>query len=236
MPSKGTATSSAAQVRGGLARRSVHVTLATAVLALVACGRDASAPAPVPPRPLAPAIGESPVDRPFVVFRDRELLIDRLEVAVPAPVSVGSRPSADTMASDSPEVVSVDPSGALVAHRPGSTVIRSLHGEGSALAVRVEPPRPGSPSRLGNDARPSSTFRIQPTKARLARGAVKLFEARSPTGPLVAEWRSKGPKVVGPLAGGLFEGRSPGKTSVCARVESRDQFFRFSLHLKYARL
>jgi len=210
------------RARGGTPRRPVRAGLTLAALAVLACGREASAPDPSPPRPLAPAVGESPVDRPFVVFRERELRIERLEAPVPAPVSVGSRPSPETMVSDSPEVVSIDASGALVAHRPGSAVLRSVHGEGSSLAVRVEPTREGTAKLPGNDGKRPAAIRIQPAKARLSRGTVKLFEARSATGPLAAEWRSRRPEVVGPLAGGLFEGLSPGRTTVCARVESRE--------------
>lgn len=207
---------------GAFPSRCVGHVLILAAVTMFACGREASAPDPIPPGPLAPAVGESPVDRPFVVFRERELLIDRLEAPVPTPISVGSRPSTETMTSDSPEVVSIDASGALVAHRPGSTVIRSIHGEGSSLAVRVEPTREGTAKFPRNDGKRPGALRIQPAKARLSRGTVKLFEARSATGPLAAEWRSRRPEVVGPLAGGLFEGLSPGRASVCARVESRE--------------
>lgn len=81
------------------------------------------------------------LDRDFVVFRESELRIEQLEAPVPAPITVGSRPSPVTMASSAPEVVSVQPDGALVAHRAGSAVIQAA-GTGSRLTVVVLAPQP----------------------------------------------------------------------------------------------
>jgi hypothetical protein len=63
----------------------------------------------------------------FVVFTSSSLTIDRLEVPVPVPATVGSTPSPLTLSSDAPEVVSVDASGALVGHNPSGRLSLSEH-------------------------------------------------------------------------------------------------------------
>lgn len=76
------------------------------------------------------------LDRAFVVFSSPRLVIDRLGIPVAAPVTVGSRPSPGTLASDTPEIVSIDASGALVAHRNGIATVRAT-GSDSVLQVEV---------------------------------------------------------------------------------------------------
>lgn len=123
-----------------------------AAAVLHACGNPSpkvepgSAP-PVPPQ-LAPASEQQTrldarleqarreLDRDFVVFAAPGLVIDRLGSPVAAPVTVGSRPGPRTMTSDDPDVVSVGADGTLVAHRQGTTRVRS-EGSGSSLTVVV---------------------------------------------------------------------------------------------------
>src|SRR5689334_10206052 len=76
----------------------------------------------------------------FAVFREPMLTITALEEPVAAPVTVGSTASPETIKSDAPDIVSIDPSGALVAHRDGRA---TLHGTGSHAPLLVEVEAPG---------------------------------------------------------------------------------------------
>ncbi len=102
-----------------------------AAVAFGACGpRTSSAES------AAVSAARRPPGRPFVVLSQRSLAIDRLEAPVATPVPVGSQPSAETMWSDAPDIVSPDRSEALLAppRRDGTD---TLAGTGAVLRVRV---------------------------------------------------------------------------------------------------
>ena len=112
---------------------------------MTACGNPS--PTTMETGRVGPAAGEAPVDRPGVAFRQASLAIDRVGIPVAPPVTPGSSPSPATLASDAPDVVSIQPDGTLVANRNGRATIRALAGGGSltvdVLAVsglRAEPP------------------------------------------------------------------------------------------------
>ena len=155
----------------------------------------------------APAIGDSPVDRPHVVFRRRSLVISRLGVPVAPPVSVPSRPSPETMRSDDPDTVRVEASGALVGLRPGRATIRTLHGEGSSLEVEVRAPR-------GIRVEPQQ-LRVEPERS----AVLEVFDAdtgeRLP--PEAAEWASDAPWRVTGAGGRVQAGNELGPASVSVR-------------------
>ena len=108
--------------------------IALAVAASLSCGERAGSPAPgegapgVPP-PIAPA--------PFVVFTTPKMVIDQLGRPVPAPVTVGSQPSPETLSSDAPDIVEVTAAGALVARRNGRATVRARGGGESQLEVEA---------------------------------------------------------------------------------------------------
>ena len=127
------------------------------VAALVAC--DASRERPTAFDQNAPAAGTSEVDRPHVVYTRKSLLLERVGVPTPTPVSTPSQPSQTTMQSDDPSTVAVDGAGMLVGMRPGSTVVRAVGGGSELLvtvlgaqALRVEPEQlelePGAEARV----------------------------------------------------------------------------------------
>jgi hypothetical protein len=104
--------------------------IASAALLLLAACREAPAPGEA-------SRGADPAaNREFAVFAQRQLVIEAPGAPVPAPVTVGSRASRETLAADDPEIVAIGPDGSLLGLRPGATVVRGV-GTGSALAVRV---------------------------------------------------------------------------------------------------
>lgn len=119
----------------------VHATrLFVSGLLLIGCGEQGELghPTTPPDRSSSPPAGTSPVDRPYVVFSERTLVITRLGVPVRPPVSVGSRPSPATLSSEDSSVVEIAQTGELVARGNGRTKIVTLNGEGSVLAVEVK--------------------------------------------------------------------------------------------------
>ncbi len=284
-------SATAAPVRGSSRadqpRLTAWRTLAAAgAIALWGCGgEDSAARQKATSRPSA-------AQPPFVVFRQPELVIDQIEVPVPAPVTVGSRPSPATMSSDAPDVVSVGQDGRLVAHRSGRATIRALGAGSSTLAVQVlaasagvvEPPAltipPGAEGSLkflvaggGEEAPPAAVkwftsdpevaliergrvragrkpgvtrvtaiyggaragatvtvaaapapeFAVRPDRARLRRGEIVAFEAISRVGPVQARWSVRDPGVVAQVGDNAFQGRSPGRTAVCAEAPPRSR-------------
>ncbi len=155
----------------------------------------------------APAAGESPVDRPHVVFSQRSLVIARLGAPVAPPVSVPSRPSPETMSSDDPATVRIDASGTLVGLRPGRTTIRTLHGEGSSLEVEVRVPRAirVEPQRLDLEPERAGTFAI------FDAGSGERLPAEA------AEWASDAPRRAAVMGGRVQAGSETGPASVSVR-------------------
>jgi hypothetical protein len=177
-----------------------------AVLALglaLSCGREPpgverQASQPPPPAPS--------LDKPFVVFSRPSIVIDRLEVPVPSPVTVGSQPSPETLTSDAPGIVSVDPSGSLVAHRNGEATVRASRGAGAALAVEV---------------RAVSVLAIQPAEMLLRPAEekrLKLFSGGGgeevPSGAAV--WSTDDPRVAVVIGGIVTAGDRPGTATITA--------------------
>jgi len=157
--------------------------------------------------PNAPAAGEAPVDRPHVVFNSRSLVIARLGVPVAPPVSVPSRPSPETIQSEDPTVVRVDPSGTVIGLRAGRTRVRTLHGEGSSLEVEVRAPR---------------AIRLEPARLELEPERAAVFtlldaESGERLPPEGAEWSSDAPRRASVLEGRVQAGSEPGPASVLVR-------------------
>lgn len=115
------------------------------------------APAPSKPQVLLEerlAHAKQELGREFVVFAEQRIVIDRLDSPRAPPVTVGSRPGPETMSSDDPSIVTVEPNGALVAHRDGSAQVRAP-GSGSALMVIVRTRGDIAASRRAASTRPT---------------------------------------------------------------------------------
>ena len=160
--------------------------------------------------PEGPAAGQSaepasaPSDRPFVVFSQRRLVIDRLGVPFAPPVTVGSTASPETLRSDAPEIVEVDPSGALVGRRNGRALVRSSSEAGQVLEVEV---------------RAASALAVSPPAARIPPGGtLQLKLLAGPDGEEfageAADWGSSRPEVAIVIAGRVEAGRKPGTATV----------------------
>jgi len=125
-------------------RYRIAILIAHVAAGLPACG--GSGPSSLEARKAGPVAGEAAVDMPIVEFCQASLTIDRLELPFAPPITPGSTPSPTTMASDAPDVVSIQADGGLVAHRNGHATIRALEGKGSleveviaAAGLRAEP-------------------------------------------------------------------------------------------------
>jgi hypothetical protein len=186
---------------------------------LAGCQEEAP---PAAPPPVAQVPDLRPQhSTPFVVFLDRELELPVLGEPVDPPVTVGSRPSPDTMWSDSPGVLSVAPDGRLLAHREGSARIVARNG-GPPLDVRVR----SSPSPLrAEPERPERNVEgalvVQPAHAAIRLGEIQGFQALTTAGPVPADWSSSNEQKVAHLQDHLFQGLEPGQAQVCARANGR---------------
>jgi len=176
---------------------------------VVGCGGGSEKRAGQPALPPPP---DPKLDKPFVAFRQPSLVIDRLETPMPAPVTVGSQPSPVTMESDAPEVVSVDATGALVAHRAGSAKVRPIGTGGAALSVEV---------------RPVSVIAIVPPRISIAPGGetrVRLVAGGS--GEAVpaksVQWLTTDPGIAFVDGGTLRAGKRIGKARIVARYGGQE--------------
>ena len=173
---------------------------------LLGCSRERDDP---PPAPQASVPRE---EKAFVVFSRPELVIDTLGVPVPVPATVGSAPSAATLSSDAPDVVSIDESGALVAHRNGIAVVRTT--SGASLHVRVD----------GVDVR--SLF-VEPRRLVLRAGAtgrLRLLEGpeKHEIPPDRIWWRTSDPGVATLLGSEVMAGPRPGRARITARFGGQE--------------
>lgn len=166
----------------GMMTRLHYIMVLAALIAagMTACGN----PSPAPPETgkAGPVAGEAAVDKPFVGFRQAGLTIDRFETPVAPPVTPGSSTSPATLASDAPDVVSVQSDGALVAHRNGRANVRAVPG-GGTLAVEVV-------AVSGLHAEPP-TLRVGPGTA--APPTLKSGDIAIPAGAVT--WYSNAPNV-----------------------------------------
>jgi hypothetical protein len=158
----------------------IHVTFVLVVAACAAGCAQCGAPEPLSEveRPTAPAPGESPLDRPFVVFGARQVILDRLDSPVDVPVTPGSRASRATMESEDPSVVEIDAQARMVGLRAGRTFLRSRSNGDSRIEVVV---------------RPATSLSIEPAQLVLVPGAKGTLTLVDPgTGaaldPAVATW------------------------------------------------
>lgn len=190
-----------------------------AVIALAGC-EPALPSASAPPAAPDPKVAElqRQLDRPFVVFSAARLEIDRLGEPVAAPITVGSRPTQETMASDAPDVVSVEADGRLLARREGRARIRSYTG-GPELLVTVRvasvEERSGATTASGASL-PVGPLSLRPAGARLRLGQIQAFEALTPRGPVAGSWSSSNDQVLAHLQDHLFQATALGRATVCA--------------------
>src|SRR5262249_44705382 len=141
-----------------------------ALAAFVGCSRDSdSTPASQRDRNL------------YAVFHDRNVVLTQLEK--PTAVMLAGVASRETIASDEPDVVSVDASGALVAHRLGVTRVRSIPNPSSVLLVEVRDLR---------------DLRIEPPAVHLRMresAVVRLVSGGKPLEGANAEWSTDDPAI-----------------------------------------
>lgn len=185
-------------------RPSLALLLSMALLACESGARErADAVEAAQPRPI-------PADRPFVVFSKTHVVLDRLEIPTPPPVSVGSRPGPDTLLSDDPTLVGIAPDGQLVAHRNGRTAIRTLHGEGSLLVVEVAE---------------VNGIRLKPDRMELRPGqgtAIRVLAADgSVLPPHAVQWGTTSPRRALVLGDKVIAGSEAGTAKVVARYGSQ---------------
>lgn len=171
-----------------------------------ACGGP-SDPSSTIQRLNAPPPGQSAADRPFVVFSARRVVIPRVGVPVPIPVSVGSLPSRETLESMNPSVVQVDQAGALVGMAAGIAQVRTRGGEGGVLEVEV---------------RPAFEVEIVPHVLELPAGGTGRFElveasTRQPLPADAGDWMSDAPRRAAVHAGAVRAGDEPGHVAIRAR-------------------
>jgi hypothetical protein len=145
------------------------------------------------------------VNGPFVVFAGPSLVIDTLEVPVDVPVTVGSQPSRAALASSDEQVLSIDDSGRLVAHRAGSVQVRSRSNESTLkVMVVVAEAIKAVPSEIS--ARPLETVSIQvllPTGGNVPSEAVV--------------WTTSAPEVAVASNGMVYVKDVPGSALLTAR-------------------
>ncbi len=145
----------------------------------------------------------APGERPFVVFAQRRLLIDRLGVPFAPPVTVGSTASPETLRSDAPGIVDVDPTGALVGRRNGRALVRSP-ANGQVLEVEVHA---------------ASVLAVAPARATLRPGGTQQLRLFTGGGGEevpgeAAEWATNRPDVAIVIGGRVEAGRKPGTATV----------------------
>ena len=149
----------------------------------------------------------------FAVFNRTTLTVTELERAFPAPVTVGSEPSPQTLSSDDPSTLSIGEDGSLTAHKFGATSVHASSG-GGLLQVMVQ--APGAPQK--------SKSELSPIPVRLAIGAPRdhIVTGGVVQLALVAEsdavdWSSSDQTVLQPLGRGAFLGVHAGRAQACAR-------------------
>lgn len=189
-----------------------------AAVALTGCEPalpNASAP-PAAPDPRIVDL-QRRLERPFVVFAEGRLEVDRLGEPVAAPVTVGSHPSQDTMSSDAPDVVSVEPDGRLLAHRAGTARVRSATGGRELLVVVSNTSRVGvAQVVIATQDEPSPVLSVTPARIRLRPGQVQAFEARSQRGAVPVSWSTSNDQVLAHLQDHVFQAVEVGGARVCA--------------------
>ena len=141
----------------------------------------------------------------FVVFSQPALVIDRLGVPVSPPVTVGSTPAPDTLASDSPDVVSVETSGALVAHRNGDATVRAQRG-GETLRVEVRAASQVTLVPAEIDLRPGDEVQL----------ALVPAGGAEPVAADAVQWYTDAPSVAMVRAGRVEAGTEPGVATITA--------------------
>ncbi len=136
------------------------------------------------------------------------MVIDRLDAAVAPPVTVGSTPSGATMTSDAPHVVTVEPSGSLVAHQDGVATIRSAAG---SLEVVVRTARSITlvPRRLA--LRPGETGRLHVVEG----DGPQQIPAEE------VEWATSDPRIATLFGAEVMAGVRRGRARVTARYGGR---------------
>lgn len=177
-----------------------------ALICSIGCGSSA------PGEPQPTRVGDAlPLrrthDRKFVVFSVPSLVVDRVGVEVPAPVTVGSSPSPATMSSDAPGVLDVTEAGGLIAHGEGRATIRAT-GSGSQLAVQVV---------LADD------IRIDPPTLRLGAGEearVRVLRGDGQEVPAAAVGWSMSAPGTARVDGGVVRAGQAGAAMIQARYGS----------------
>lgn len=148
---------------------------------------------------------ETPAPDRFVVFARDRLTISRLGVPVPPPVTVGSSPSAEHLASDNPDVVMVTDSGELVARRNGTARVLNLAKPGDALVV---------------DVADSALVKLDPEALILEPGQSGTLRLRSDDSSEIsaaaAEWASDAPTLARVVEGRVEAGSRPGAAWISA--------------------
>jgi len=117
---------------------------------------------------------------------------------------VGSSPSPLLLASDAPEVATIEADGSLLAHRNGKATIRTLDGRGGELRVEV---------------RAVSTFAVVPPRLVLRPGGTGQFRlvaggSGEAIPPEAALWASDAPGVAVVIAGAVEAGDRVGTANV----------------------
>jgi hypothetical protein len=173
------------------------------ILLLAGCRQEGATEA-VPGQPASPP-------RPFVVFSEPSLVIERVGATEAVPAAVGSTLSQQTLSCDDPAVVEVTPSGALHALKAGRTTVRSLASPGQSLDVEVRATR--------DLVLVPNPLTLQPR----GEGELALFD-RTGGGledPARVRWFSSSPDVASVIDGRVKAGAATGVATITAEVAGR---------------
>jgi regulator of extracellular matrix RemA (YlzA/DUF370 family) len=199
-------------------RKRALAIIAFAVAGALGCGPPGEDSGP------APASGSGVTAKPFVVFINDTLVVDRLGAPTPVPAAIGSTLSPETIESDTPDVVFVTPDGQLVGVRDGRATIRTIAGPAGSLAVLV---------------RAAEALAIRPATLQLKPGQSAVFTLVDASGEAIpaaaATWATAAPEVA-IVVEGQAEARQRGNAVVTATYGGRSAVARVVVASEAARV
>lgn len=173
-----------------------------AFVLLTVAGMVASACSPPPASPAA-AANTPPQKRAtpqaFAVFSKSDLYVAAFEEPVAAPLVPGSTANDSTLRASSPDVVSVNGDGRLVAHRAGTAIIE---GSGSKLTVHV--------LDLGGGLLRARALSMSP-------GETRSIETASGVPASELRWATSDPDIA-VVRDGVVEAAGPGTAKIIASL------------------
>jgi hypothetical protein len=168
-------------------------------LTLLACEQPRSNPAE---HAVASAESSQGIRR-FVAFREPTVRIASLETPMAPPVAVGSTLAGDLLSSSDPDVVSIDASGNLIAHKNGSTVVRTNSGATLRVIVNAIAVLQVAPDHLEMVGGRTASVRIVGDGSELPAGSY--------------HWETTNPNTAMASASTVHAGYTPGTATLTVR-------------------